>query len=146
MLPPLTGAQVKTVNTAARQFHKQTKLAVRFDRADTRRQKRKLVAKDEKLDKAAKKTIKDWRREDLPTKPTDPGAGEPYPLHALFETAKLEVGRSLLWWADCLSGGGLGYCEQIPCNPSCAVLPIGAPGHRALVERRPAGRPHPGGS
>jgi hypothetical protein len=139
VLPPLTDAQVKTVNKAGRQVEKEYKLAKRFDRADTGEQKRKLVAKDEKLDKQAKKTVKEWREDKvLPTNPSEPGAAEPYRLHDLFEALGLFTRGSVVLAADCLfeaSGGKFCRLLDDACTPYCAVSPIGSPGRRVLVER-----------
>jgi hypothetical protein len=132
VLPPLTAGQGGTVSKAAKQVNQQARLAKQFDRADNRKQKRELKDKDKKLDKQAKETIKDWRQEGLPTKASQPGATEPAPLHGLFETVQLLVGESLLWWADCLGGGGGGYCDDIPCNPECAAHTVGGVGYRPL--------------
>jgi hypothetical protein len=99
-------------------------------------QKRELVAKDKKLDPQAKKTVKEWRREDLPTKASDHGGGGNL-LWTLHVMAKDMFVRPLLDWADCLSGRD-DWClmDDNPCLPQCAISPQGGAGYRVLVERR----------
>jgi hypothetical protein len=114
-LPPLTDAQRKTVNKGLREIHKDYKLAKKYHRADTRRQKRRLVAKGKRLDKQAKDTVKEWKNEGLPAKQTDPNAAEPIPLWAYFEALKAYAQASAIVAADCLFGASGGhYCDDAP--------------------------------
>jgi hypothetical protein len=98
VLPPLTEAQAAVVKDTRKLAQRQIELGKRFKRADNAGEKKSLIKKQGKLAKRGKAELKEWRQEGLPTKKTDPGAKEPFPLFKAYRFLKdlALFGRDLL--------------------------------------------------
>ena len=124
---PLSAAEAVVVKDSVQLLKKQVKIGKRADHAETVAEQRQVIGREIKLAKKADAKLDDWRSEDLPKKPSDPGTNKPYQLEGTYRSVKEIAGFDWCLGTPRCYRVGINHIEEFTSDIS--VSPLGAPGH-----------------
>ena len=124
---PLNQAEAVVFKGAAQLLKRQVKIGKQAKHAESVAEQRQVVSREIKLAKKAKAEVKNWRSEDLPRKPSDPGTTKPYQLDRAYQSVNEIAGFDWCLGTPRCIRVGINRIETI--NQGIAVTPTSSPGY-----------------